>query len=225
MDSPQSMETPFLVLRKTPFSDSSLVVAGVTPLDGQLHLLLKGALRLGAKRFPMVDLFRLLHISCHRGRGELYHVRHAELAADYTGVARHAEAYTLAGWLARFALANLPEGIEHPRFFQALCIGLSRLADVPRTPAIAGTICAAVSAGVLLTYMDEGGWLAADAGREPGPERCAEVLAMAAGAAAAPRLSRGAWQRLTTWILRRLAESECILPKTGLEEDLPGTQR
>ena len=41
--------TEFLILRKTPFSDSSLVVAGISPEHGQIHFMVRGARKLGKR--------------------------------------------------------------------------------------------------------------------------------------------------------------------------------
>ena len=45
-------ETVCLILRHTPFQESSLIVSGISPDAGRLDFLLKGARGLGKKKFP-----------------------------------------------------------------------------------------------------------------------------------------------------------------------------
>lgn len=212
MDARRQIETRFLVLRLTPYSDTSLIVAGLTPGLGQVHFLVRGAKRLGPKHFPLLDLFRVLQVSYRDSGAELQRLAGADLLADHSGVARHLTAFQTAGWLARFALANAPAGLGQEALFEALCVGLGRLAG--RTAAAdAAPLADAVVVGVLLAYLQDGGWLGAahhDA-REAG--QCQRLLAMAAGRAEPPRLTAANWHDLRGWAIGLARNAECHLPE------------
>ena len=55
-------KTTYIILRKIPFQDSSLIVSGLSPEFGRLDFLLRGARGTGAKKFPYAELFRELAI-------------------------------------------------------------------------------------------------------------------------------------------------------------------
>ena len=212
MDARAHIDTRFLVLRLTPYSDSSLIVAGLSPDAGQLHFMLRGARRLGPRSFPVVDLFRVLQVSYRDRGGELHHFSRADRVADYGGVARHLTAYRTAAWLARFALANVLAGMPHEAFFAALCVGLERLA----ARALAGTEMEAaadgVVVGVCLTYLQEGGWLAEGGGDALATGQGAALLAMAAGAEPPRALAAEDWRALRAWVIGRARAAECHIP-------------
>ena len=53
-----AFKTRYMILRKTPFRDTSLVVAGISAEHGRLDFVLKGARAIGKKQFPTADVFR-----------------------------------------------------------------------------------------------------------------------------------------------------------------------
>jgi recombinational DNA repair protein (RecF pathway) len=214
MDARRQIETRFLVLRLTPYSDTSLIVAGLTPEQGQVHFLVRGAKRLGPKRFPLLDLFRVLQVSYRDTGAEMHRLGGADLVADHAGVARHLTAFQAAGWLARFALANAPAGLGQEALFEALCVGFARLAGL--TPADdAAALADAVVVGVVLAYLQEGGWLAEHGCDERAARQCQCLLAMAAGRAAPPRLAAANWRELRRWAVGLAQAAECQIPDPG----------
>lgn len=212
MDIAAYIDTPFLVLRTTRYSDSSLIVAGIAPEHGQLHFLCRGARRLGAKRFPVIDLFRLLQVQYRPGNRDLQQLHKVELTEDYGAVARHYERYQSAGWLARFALGNVPEELEHRAFFRAMCLGLQRLARVEGDRRTVTAAARALKIGICLTFLREAGLLADYTDDPRTREQCRALLDMAAGIAAAPKLTADTWVRLEQWTIELLRAAECHLP-------------
>ena len=211
MDARRHIEARFLVLRLTPYSDTSLIVAGLTPELWQVHFLVRGAKRLGPKRFPLLDLFRVLQVSYRDTGAELHRLGGADLVADHGGVARNLTAFQTAGWLARFALANAPAGLVQEALFEALCVGLGRLASLtPADDAVA--VADAVVVGVLLAYLQEGGWLAEQGGDDRAARQCQCLLAMAAGQAAPPRLAAANWHELRRWAVGLAQAADCQMP-------------
>ncbi len=91
------IETRFLILRKTPFSETSLIVGGISPEFGQLHFLVRGARKLSKRSFPVADLFRVLQVKyAPSNKGTLYTWRCADLEASYSDVAQSTATYTTA---------------------------------------------------------------------------------------------------------------------------------
>lgn len=209
--------TQFLVLRKTPYSETSLVLAGLSPDVGQVHFLVRGARRLGRRQFPVADLFRILNVQYRCGRGELHSWQSAEVATDFSGVARDARAFAVAGWLARFALGNVTGEVPHPRFFAALQVALGRLVQAAASaPADAATAVAALTAPVMvgagMVFLDEHGLLP-DYVDQPRLARQREwLLAMGAGAAEPRPLPPEDWDRLRDWVFHMLRFSDCRVP-------------
>ena len=221
MSAAEPIATPFLVLRRTPYGETSLVVAGITPAAGQLHGLVRGGRRLGPRQFPVVDLFRLIQVAYRPGRSGLHRIVQMDLLEDFGAVARHPASYRAAGWLADFALRNTQPEIEHPAFFQAMCLGLHRLAEAHchagRLPAV---VADAVITGVCLTYLDEGGWAVGPSASAAPLPRLPELLDMAAGRGQAPHLSVAAWRTLRREVEEMLVRAECQLPEPPR---IPGT--
>lgn len=205
------VSTRLLVLRKTPYGDTSLVVAGVSPEAGQLHFLVRGARRIGKKQFPVADLFRELAVQYRPGRGELYSWRSAELAEDFSGVARVPERFQAACRLARFALANLHAGIAYPRCYLALLVALRRLAAAPGGGMSAAEATAegpAALLGTALVFLDEHGLLSEFPAWLGGPARGEQLFAMAGSTGAPPVLAPEEWQRLRHWLGQALHTAE-----------------
>ncbi len=211
METRRHIETRFLVLRLTPYSDTSVIVAGLTPDLGQVHFLVRGAKRLGPKRFPLLDLFRILQVNYRDTGGELQRLGNADLLADHSGVARQLLAFQTAGWLARFALANAPAGLGQEDLFQALSVGFGRLAGMTPKADLAA-LTDAVVVGVLLTYLQEGGWLAEHDHDQRAARQCQCLLAMATGQAAPPPLTAANWHDLRRWAVGLARAAECVLP-------------
>jgi hypothetical protein len=200
-------QSQFLVLRKTPYAEASLVVAGISPEFGQLHFIVRGTRRLGRRSFPLVDLFRVLSVQYRPGKGDLLAWSSAEQVADYAGVARDPEIFEAAGWLAKFALSNVPAQVEHTRFFQAMQVGLGRLQAVVRRPE-AAAVATAVRIGVSLVFLDESGQLPDYAHRPEQAGKLEFLLQMALGGAAIPERTLPDWQRLEAWTLTQLRRAE-----------------
>lgn len=141
-----------LVLRKTPYSESSLVVAVLTPDEGQQHFMLKGERRPGKKRFPAADLFRHVRIGYRPSKRELHTAREIDCVTAYDAIAGTPLHYRTATWLCRLALRNTVAQVPAPDLFAALENAFCRLA---------GPQCnrAAIVLGVCFVLLDEAGLL------------------------------------------------------------------
>ncbi len=214
MSNGTDISTEFLVLRRTPYAETSLVVAGLTPDYGQLHFLARGARRLGKRQFPVLDLFRAVSIRFRMRQevGALHSPRSVELVADHSALARDIELFGLAGWAARFCLDNVLPGVAQPRIFQALRVTLRRLADAAVSRTDRAQIRCAAMVCLSLTYLDENGLLP-EYGATPAAERqCRLLLEAAGGQAEIPPLTLANWQKMRQWAVALLHYAECRVP-------------
>ena len=200
--------TRFLVLRKTPFGETSLVLAGLSPDLGQAHFLARGVCRTGKKQFPVADLFRCLNVQYRVGKGDLLTWCGAELEQDFGAVAKTRAGYTAACWLARFALANTPESLPQPRFFCALILAFARLAALPTDREQEEQARFQAGMGPLLIYLAESGLLPALA-EVPAPVAWLAAVLAAVPDASPPDLAPEDRQRLRNWVVHRLREADC----------------
>ena len=218
------LETSFLVLRRTPYAETSLVVAGLSPSQGRMHFLVRGARRTGARRFPIVDLFRLLTVHYRPGRGELTTWRSADLVRDFDAMARNHGVVSVAGWLARFVLANTHPAVPAPRLFRALAVAFGRLAacggGAGALPLEAA--CGSAVVGCGLVFLDEHGMLPPYSDDPLRARRIRDLLAEAEGDGCPTCLDADAWNALQQWTIALLHYTDCLVPE-GLDCPSPPT--
>lgn len=150
-----------LVLRKRRYSESSLILAVLTPEAGLQHFLLRNALRAGKQRFPEADLFRRLEITYRPARrSDLHSATKVECVFNYDRIARDILALRTAGWLVKFVLQNAAPALPAPRLYAVLCAAMARLdaADAKTVKAIAD----ALRCSLLAVYLEENGLLPAE---------------------------------------------------------------
>jgi DNA repair protein RecO len=200
--------TDFLALRKTPYAETSLIVAGLSPDQGQLHLMLKGARRLGKRSFPALDLFRVVRVSYREGAGEIHTPREVEPVADYGALAARPRLYQAAGRLAQFVLANVHAGMPHPEVFETLRVALERFAgaDAEAVDALVDSAHVCLE----LAYLREGGWLEAFSD-ERTIRQCEMLMGMALGGPVL-KLRHEVWQELRRWTESLLRKADCRIP-------------
>ena len=214
-------KTLFLMLRKKPYSETSLVVAGISPDCGRLDFLAKGARRYGGRKFSEVDIFRCFTVQYRVSRSGLHTWCEADLEYDFSALARSSAAYRSACWLARFALANNMPEHGCPRFFRALLTAFERLAASGRFPSPDGdgnqdALCerAAAMVAPLLVFLAENGWLPEPEGKTWGQE-IDDIAGAAEDAGRLPPLNIIRWRQVYRQVERWLRDSHCIVPKTG----------
>ena len=213
MKGQKQCSTDFLILRKTPYSETSLVVAGLSPDLGQIHFMVRGARKVGGRNFPLIDLFRILHVQYRQGKSELHTWQSADLVRDFAGVARNLNGFQTAGWLARFALANIPGGLECRRVFDAMKTGLAHLEGIADEPSKSAKLRHATMVGVCLVYLSENGLIPDYENDACTKKQCLSLIAAALGECALPSLTTQSWQSLFNWTLSLLRHAECVVPE------------
>lgn len=119
------LQTTCIVLRHTPFQESSLIVSGISPDAGRLDFLVKGARGCGKKKFPELGLFRELSVKYRPPdrKSTLFSVRDLELLTISDSIALRTENYFAACNLAAFLTANtrpMLESVQSYRAFRTL---------------------------------------------------------------------------------------------------------
>ena len=192
------IKTRFIILRKTPYQDSGLILAGISPEAGRVDLMVKGARSIGAKKFPVCELFRELQIQFKEpsGGSNLASPKSLEALSSFDGVASKPESYLKACEQAAFFLKHSRPMLEAQASYTAFRCMLMRLSEGATPIHIAAALAK-------LAFLHEAGLLPdklsddSRAGRES--NLLAELLA-AACEGPLPKLSEGYWQRLADWI-------------------------
>ena len=197
-----SQSTEFLALRRTPYQEHAMIVAGISPEQGRMSFFLRRPPSASRKSYSYLDAYQLVRLDYRQSSSELCYASNIELVADYCGVAASLESFEAAGWISRFSLANLLPRITMPQYFTALRVAFIRL--------MGGRPCpSAVLTGLGLTYLREAGWL--DTARLSSAEaaQCELLLAMAQGGDF-PGLTPENWNALWEWTRGELARAECL---------------
>ena len=124
-----SFKTRYMILRKTPFRDTSLVVAGVSADYGRLDFVLKGARAIGKKQFPTADVFRefLLEFRPSRRPESMPSLVSLDLTASHDGIAQSMDCYLAACAFAAETLRRAQPMLEMPLAWQAFSVMLTRM--------------------------------------------------------------------------------------------------
>ena len=189
-----------LVLRVTPYSETSLILVLLTREAGQQHFLLRGARKTGKKAFPAADLFRCLTIGYRPStKTDLQTAREVDLVRTFDAVARQTPHYLAAGWLARFALENSVANEPAPLLYEALLTAFERLArPEPQR-------CVAIALGVGFAALDEHGLQPDLAGRESSERQMRRMLDYAVDSRLPePEYDEATWGALAEWMYRYL---------------------
>jgi recombinational DNA repair protein (RecF pathway) len=124
-----SFKTRYMILRKTPFRDTSLVVAGISADYGRLDFVLKGARAIGKKQFPTADVFReyLLEFRPARRAESMPMLVSLDLTASHDGIAQSMDCYLAACSFAVETLRRAQPMLEMPLAWQAFSVMLTRM--------------------------------------------------------------------------------------------------
>ena len=124
-----SFKTRYMILRKTPFRDTSLVVAGISADYGRLDFVLKGARAIGKKQVPTADVFRefLLEFRPSRRTESMPTLVSLDLAASHDGIAQSMDCYLAACSFAVETLRRAQPMLEMPLTWQAFSVMLTRM--------------------------------------------------------------------------------------------------
>ena len=190
-----TFKTRYMILRKTPFRDTSLVVAGISAEHGRLDFVLKGARAIGKKQFPTADVFRefLLEFRPSRRAESMPTVISLDLTAAHDGIAQSMDCYLAACSFAAETLRRAQPMLEMPLAWQAFSVMLTRMEQTlsPQIPLMLARLAVLREHGLL-------------SGVVPYPELIAPLFRCAVDAAAPwPDPDETALNRMDGWIETR----------------------
>ena len=190
-----TFKTRYMILRKTPFRDTSLVVAGISAEHGRLDFVLKGARAIGKKQFPTADVFRefLLEFRPSRRAESMPTAVSLDLTAAHDGIAQSMDCYLAACSFAAETLRRAQPMLEMPLAWQAFSVMLTRMEQTlsPQIPLMLARLAVLREHGLL-------------SGVVPFPELVAPLFRCAVDAAALwPELDETTLNRVSGWIETR----------------------
>ena len=193
--SSESFKTKYMILRKTPFRDTSLVVAGISADYGRLDFVLKGARAIGKKQFPTADVFRefLIEFRPSRRADSMPSLVSMDLLASHDDIAQSMDCYLAACSFAAETLRRAQPMLEMPLAWQAFSVMLTRMERTlsPKIPVMLAR----------LAVLHEHGFLS---GIVPFPELIASLFRCAVEADAPwPETDETALNRIDSWIETR----------------------
>ncbi len=185
-------QTPYLILRKVPFQESSLIVSGISPDYGRLDFLLRGARSSGAKKFPTADLFRECMVSFREKKSSTLQTPVLfEPLCGFDTIALHTKSYMAACLYGAYLLKHVPGRMSCPVLFRIVKTFLERV-SASDDPEPHLTLA-------YLGYADEAGELPEPPG-ESEQRLLAELLAAARGDGPVPELTDSYQKRLSIWV-------------------------
>jgi DNA repair protein RecO len=115
-----SVITEFIVLKKLPFKESSLIVSGLSPEYGRLDFLIKGAVRYTKRKFPEVDIFRILEVKYSLSKTGMQSLYKCDMLRDFDSLASNTEIYMAACSAAGFILKNTRQDMPVEELYAAM---------------------------------------------------------------------------------------------------------
>lgn len=190
-----SFKTRYMILRKTPFRDTSLVVAGISADHGRLDFVLKGARAIGKKQFPTADVFReyLLEFRPARRAESMPTLVSLDLTASHDGLAQSMDCYLAACSFAVETLRRAQPMLEMPLTWQAFSVMLSRMERTlsPKIPLMLARLAVLREHGMLSDVV-------------PYPDLIAPLFRCAVDADASwPEVDETVLNRIDSWVETR----------------------
>ncbi len=184
--------TDYIILRKTPYHETSLILAGITSYHGRIDLLVKGAKKIGSKTLPAIDLFREINININPEKNGLEVIYSAELISDFDNIAMNKKNYLDACEISKFILRNSQPAIPSPETYMAVKTAFKSLASENEKN------CSSL---VKLLFLDEHGMLPElPETRKQDAEILKQLLGAAKGNCEIPDISEEYMSKIAAWI-------------------------
>jgi DNA repair protein RecO len=190
------INTNIIVLRKTHYSESSLIISALSAEFGKLDFLVRGAKRIGKRKFPQVDLFRELNVVFKDSSREMHGITEAELVREHDKIASSIENYRTAHEIASFVLRNSHPGLPCNKLYLALRNSFALLCS--------GEALCQTAAILKLVYLDENGLLGthghADQAEEKRHKGLQIIIRDITGNCRITPFSEQYWKSLSEWL-------------------------
>ena len=189
--------TQLIVLEKSAYRESALIVRGVTPDYGRASFVCHRAQKLSDRNFPEIDLFRELEIEFRDdAKGELFTADRIEMTAQFDALSERSKNFVFVGRIGSFLLKNLAENLPQPYTYDAFRSVLSQLA-MPE-PEWTLEECAVV---FKTTYLYENGLLPESSDVRVN-EFIENLVASGVENSPLPRCNPDYWHKLNLWLNR-----------------------
>jgi DNA repair protein RecO len=199
-------EDEILVIRHSPYGESSLIISALSAQNGRLQLIMRSARKVSGKGAAIPDRLRHLHVRFRRGKSDLCTLEESELIRDFQPLTRHIPSFLLATWQSGFLLRNAHPELPVPETFSNLLAGFSRMVVNPT-----GANRRAIALGFCFSYLAESGLLPEFS--EAHQSQAEQVIeAGASDETEWPRYSDDQWQALVTWCLGFMQRCDLHVP-------------
>ncbi len=189
------ISTPVLVLRKTPYSETSVIAVTLSPEYGRLDFMIRGAKQISKKKFPQVDLFRELEVHFNYKSSGLNNMHSVEILNTFDGIANFPRNYMSACEISNFILRNSQAMNPSPEVYASFKTALSAMSksktDIPWTGL------------VKLVYLDEHGFLPESINFDSNTKRkdiIKNLLSSVIVDTPLPVYPQETWQKLAEWV-------------------------
>ena len=189
--------TPLIVLSKSPYRESSLIVVGISPDYGKLQLICSGAQKISGKDYVLVDLFRELSVEFTESKTALKNAREIELLSANDKLPEIPVNFRLASKMAAFLLANIKDDLPMPYTYDSFSSVLAHLSGrTPEEERWTPMQCAVV---LKTAFLCENGLLP-QSSDERSSAFLENVVAAGIDNSALPQCPADYWARLNDWL-------------------------
>ena len=132
-------QVQYIILRKTPYQETSLILAGISDNYGRIDLLVRGAKKISSKSLPAIDLFREIEININPRKEGLQPIYTAELISNFDNIAMNKNSYLDACEISKFVLRNSHPAIPSPIAYKSIKTAFSALSssgDISYSPLV-----------------------------------------------------------------------------------------
>jgi len=113
------ISTEVIVLKKTKYKESSLIISTISPDFGKIDFVIKGAYQITKTKQPIVDLFRILAVEYKENNSGLYSPTTVDLQKDYDSIALKPTQLSQILSFTPFLLKNIHPHVSCSRVYKA----------------------------------------------------------------------------------------------------------
>ena len=125
----KTISTKIIVLKKTVYQESSLIISSISAEYGKIDFVVKGARRITKKTQPIVDIFRELEVEYRESRNGLNSPQSLELVNEYDKIALNPDFFVEVSRLGLFLSKNIYPHVTCKRVYSAFKNLLKKASD------------------------------------------------------------------------------------------------
>ena len=198
------LESEIIILRTHNYSETSLIAKCLSKEYGRLDFMMRGAKKLGAKKFPLTGLFRHLKVNFTKSNKGLHTLKDIELIKSYDDIASNYSQYSATCYLSEFLINNSIENDIHEEVFQS-CINTL---DAFTKPAVKQ----AWISHILLNYLETHGLMPSPETLNSNQLKLIETL-LFLNSSNVPNLSNKQWDEICSWLKQLCRFNDLYVPE------------